>query len=343
MTNLTNAKIKLGIVPTHLKFAGGLAPLESGELPRDDSGTIKTLSNLRQLSHASPTPIECCQVSQFPGTNESDLAELVAGIHDLGVEVQFVMMVSGCDPLNPADKNILVDLLVDGLETAKKHGVNRVASTSLEAWMSDVPAKSGIEFERAVDHLVQLHIDAYHKADLADSSISAWEFEFLREGEFQTFTDLGKAWHFVQAANGSLGKQFFKLLVDAAHCGDSQLSIEQNQALIREIAKAGALGSFHCSAKTTRGCFSTDDGWIGALLSTAVQTGELTQVFVEYFHHQDPALQPLRDLIRGHGIDTTDGRTYDQMVVDGLVETRRRIDNLQRRQAVPLDDAPNAN
>lgn len=331
MTHLTNPEIKLGIVPTHLKFEGGLAPQESGKLPRDETGTIKTISNLRQLLQSPAISIDCCQISQFPGTSQADLAELVAGIRDLGIEVQFVMMVSGVDPLNPADRNKVVELLVNGLEAAKQHGVAQVASTSMEAWMSGTPAKTGRDFESAIAHLVELHIEAYQQADVANSSISAWEFEFLREGEFQTFTDLGKAWQLVRAANDSLGKPFFKLLVDAAHCGDSTLTIHQNQTLIREIAGAGAMGSFHCSAKTTRGCFSTDDGWIGALLATAVQTKQLTHVFVEYFHHQDPALKQLRDLIPGHGIDTTDGRTYDQMVIDGLIETRRRLHNLQSR------------
>jgi hypothetical protein len=204
--------------------------------------------------------------------------------------------------------------------------------------MSDSPPLSGFEFEAAVKRLVDLHLKAFQRADVDNSCINAWEFEFLRSGEFQTFTDLGKAWKFVSSANEPLGKPFFKLLVDAAHCGDSDLSIEANQRLIKEIAAAGALGSFHCSAKTTRGCFSTDEGWIGALLATAVETGQLSHVFVEYFHHEDPALQPLRDLIPGHGTDTTDGRSYDQMVVDGLIETRRRLNNLCNRPFSPANE-----
>ena len=61
-------------------------------------------------------------------------------------------------------------------------------------------------------------------------------------------------------------------MVDAAHCGDSELTIPENEETIQEISDAGALGIFHASAKTTRGCLSTDDGWIGALLSACART-----------------------------------------------------------------------
>ena len=79
-------------------------------------------------------------------------------------------------------------------------------------------------------------------------------------------------------------------MIDAAHCGDSDLSIAENEKVIKDLSKTDALGIFHASAKTTRGCLSTDDGWIGALLAAYAPTGKLKHVFVELFHHQDPAL-----------------------------------------------------
>jgi|688.fasta_scaffold1153151_1 hypothetical protein len=33
----------------------------------------------------------------------------------------------------------------------------------------------------------------------------------------------------------------------------------------------------------------------------------------------------------GHGIDTTDGRTYTQVIVDGLVDVGHRLNNLKAR------------
>ncbi len=75
----------------------------------------------------------------------------------------------------------------------------------------------------------------------------------------------------------------------------------------------------------------TDDGWIGATLLAAAKTGKLETVFVEVFHHEDPALQGLRDLNDGHGIDTRDGRSYTQTTIDGLVETAHRLNNLKAR------------
>jgi len=36
-------------------------------------------------------------------------------------------------------------------------------------------------------------------------------------------------------------------------------------------------------------------------------------------------------LFSGHGIDTTDGRSYDDMVLDGLVDVGHRLNNLKAR------------
>jgi hypothetical protein len=192
-----------------------------------------------------------------------------------------------------------------------------------------------IDFDAAVAQNVKVHIRAAKESGLLDSSIDSWHIEFLRPGEFKTFTNLGKAWSFVRAANQQLGRNFFKLLVDAAHCGDSGLSIPENEKLIADIAAAGDLGIFHASAKTTRGCLSTDDGWIGATLAAAAKTGSLETVFVELFHHEDVALGALREIEPGHGIDTLNGRTYTETVIDGLVDVTRRLNNLQARGFLP--------
>ena len=70
---------------------------------------------------------------------------------------------------------------------------------------------------------------------------------------------------------------------------------------------------------------------IGALLTAAAKTGKLEYVFVEIFHHEDPALEGLRQLDPGHGLDTRDGRTYGETVIDGLVSVARRLNNLVLR------------
>ena len=97
------------------------------------------------------------------------------------------------------------------------------------------------------------------------------------------------------------------------------------------MGAAGELGCFHASAMTTRGCLSTDDGWIGSLLTAVARTGTLEHVFVELFRHDDDALQALRDLDPGHGIDTTDGRDYNQCTADGLADVAHRLNNLKAR------------
>ena len=163
-------------------------------------------------------------------------------------------------------------MLVAGLTAAKENGVEHVSSTSVEEWMKEgATRKEGADFDAAVAQNVAVHVRAYNEAGVEGSSIKHWHIEFLRGIEFQTFTDVGRCWAFVKAANEALGKKFFQVMVDAAHCGDSALSIPENEALIQQIAEAGEFGIFHASSKTTRGCLSTDDGWIGALMSAAAR------------------------------------------------------------------------
>ena len=307
-------------------------PDEHGKLPRGESGSLVVVVNMQALTEQSKVSIGCVQIPYFPGLDESDVSEMVDQFKQLDLEVHFILMVGGADPMEPADEDKVAEMLVGGLNAAKKHGVEHVSSTSVEAWMQpDASSKEGAEFDAAVAQNVKLHTRAAREADVENSCIKAWHIEFLRGGEFQTFTDIKKIWQFVSAANQEFGKPFFKVMVDAAHCGDSALTIPENEQLIQEIAAAEALGIFHASAKTTRGCLSTDDGWIGALLASCAGTGRLEMVFVEVFHHEDPALEALRNLDPRHGIDTRDGRTYDETVLDGLVDVGRRLNNLVSR------------
>ncbi|MCA9174510.1 MAG: hypothetical protein KDB14_08490 [Planctomycetales bacterium] len=328
----SKTKVSLGVVPTHLKFVGGLVPDENGKLPRGDDGQLLIVSNMSKLCAESPVRIDCCQVPYFQGVDDGDVADLVNGLKALNLEVHLILMVGGADPMNPADEDAVVQMLVAGLTAAKQHAIANVSSTSVEEWMkAGATRKEGADFDAAVAQNIKVHTRAVREAGLEGSPVKAWHIEFLRGGEFQTFTDVGRCWKFVKGANDELGSTFFKVLVDAAHCGDSSLNIPENEALIAEIAAAGGLGIFHASSKTTRGCLSTDDGWIGALLTACAKTGCLEIAFVEVFHHEDPALQALRDLDPGHGLDTTDGRSYDQVVLDGLAEVGHRLNNLKLR------------
>lgn len=322
------AKVELGVVPTHAKFMGGIVPDENGRMPRNGAGEMVVVEVMRDLIDCSPVGLDAVQLSVFPGTLDEELDAVIGGFKELGLIVHLVMMVGGADPMNPADEDAVIAQLLPSLEAAKRHGVVHVASTSIEQWLdAGAGRRDGADFEAAVAQLAKLHGRAYREAGLEDSCVRAWHIEFLRPGEFNTFTDLGRVWALVKAANELLGKSFFKCLIDAAHCGDSALDIPANQALIREIAAAGHMGLFHASAKTTRGCLSTDDGWVGALLAACVETGELEQVFVEMFCHDDGALAPLRELDPGHGVDTCDGRSYTQVVADGLESVARSLNN----------------
>mgnify|MGYP001072013582 CR=1 FL=1 len=326
-----NSDVILGVVPTHIKFVGGLVPDDDGKLPRDDHGTLIVVSEMAHLCQASPVKIGAVQISTFPGVAASDTDDMISGLRELDLEIHTIMMVGGANPLNPADEDKVVELLSDGINTAKKYGITNVASTSFEEWMSGAPAKEGAEYDAAVEQLAKVHARVYNDCNIADSCIEHWHLEFLRGIEFATFTNIPKAWKVIERANQIVGSKFFLLMVDAAHCGDSGLTIPENESAIAELAAANEMGLFHASAKTTRGCLTTDDGWIGALLASAAKTGQLKHAFVELFHHEDVALETLRDAVDGHGVDTTDGRSYSEVVIDGLVDVGRRLNNLKAR------------
>lgn len=321
-------EIALGIVPTHIKFVGGLVPDEEGKFPREEDGRLAVVAEMDRICQQSPFRPTCTQIPFFSGANEGDVEEMITGLRSLDLEVHIIMMVAGANPMDPADEDAVVEQLVGSLKAAQQHAIASVSSTSIEEWMN---GPENMDLDTAVAQNVKVHARAVRESGLLDSAISAWHIEFLRPGEFKTFTNLKRAWTFVKAVNKEIGQDFFKLLTDAAHMGNSGLSIEENQKLLAEIAEAGHMGIYHASCPTTRGCLSTDDGWIGATLLAAAKTGKLETVFVEVFHHEDPALEGLRNLEPGHGIDTRDGRSYTQITIDALVETAHRLNNLKAR------------
>jgi hypothetical protein len=322
------SKVQLGVVTTHFKFVGGVVPDENGKFPRNADGVLLILSEMKALCGISPVKMDIVQIPFFSSADPAEVAEMIDGLRALGLEIHYIIMVGGANPMNPADEDAVVSQLVASLKSAIHHGIRHVSSTSIEEWMSADEARNGTAFDAAIAQNVKVHLRVYQEAGVEGSCVENWHIEFLRPGEFKTFTNVDRGWSFVKAANQALGKKFFKLLVDAAHCGDSGLSIAENEALIAKIAAAGEFGVFHASAKTTRGCLSTDDGWIGALLTAAAKTGELKHVFVEVFDHTDPALELVRKLDPGHGLDTRDGRSYTEVTADGLGDIARRLNNL---------------
>lgn len=329
-------KIGLGVVPTHLRFVGCLVPDEKGRYPRNEAGEIKVVEGMRELCEASEVALNCVQISVFPGCHEGDVDEMIEQLRGLGLDVDLILMLGGVDPKNPADEDGVVEQLLPSVKAAVKHGIETVSSTSIDVWMApEGTGLTGEAFDAAVAQNVKVHLRVIEEAGVIGSSVKSWHIEFLRPGEFRTFTDINKGRAVVQAANEKMGSKFFKLIVDAAHCGNSGLSIDENIATIKELAEAGELGAFHATPPTTRGCLSTDEGWVGALLAAAAGTGELEKVYVEMFHHEDDALAPLRDLQVGFGVDTRDGRSYNETMVDGLADVARRLNNYVARGFIP--------
>jgi len=326
-----NSGIDLGILGTHLGFIDALVPDEEGKLPRNSDGELVVYAGSRDICEVSPVKVDAIQISSFGNTKSEDMDELITKLKDLGLETQLVMMVGGANPMDPADEDSAVEQLLVNVNVAKRHHITQINSTSVETWLEGEPPRDEEEFQARVAQNIKLHHRVYREADLANSCIENWNIEFLRPVEFQNFTSLAKLKPVLDGLKAEIGTSYFKALIDAAHCGDSGLSLPENEALISEYGEEDFIGPFHCSAPTTRGCLSTDDGWIGALLAANARTGKLPSAFVELFVHDDPALEPLRSLVPGHGVDTTDGRSYTDLMVDGLVDTVRRLNNFKAR------------
>ena len=88
-----------------------------------------------------------------------------------------------------------------------------------------------------------VHARCYKECALEKSPIEAWHLEFLRGVEFQNFTNAAKAAKVVNGINKKI-KKYFKVMIDAAHCGDSDLSIAENEKVIKDLSKTDALGIF---------------------------------------------------------------------------------------------------
>jgi len=323
--------VKLGILGTHLGFLDALVPDADGRLPRNSAGEFVVAAGSRDLIELSPVKIDLIQISAFGTTLPEEIDELIAAVRNLGLEPQLVMMVGGVDPMNPADEDDALSQLLVNLNAALRNNIIEVNSTSVETWLEGTPPANDEEFQARVAQNIKLHLRAYEEAGLEGSCIQNWNIEFLRPGEFQTFTTLAKLRPILDGLNAKIGKPYFKALIDAAHCGDSGLSIPENEAIVASVGEVDQIGPFHCSVPTTRGCLSSDDGWVGALLTANAKTGKLTSAFVELFRHDDPALEALRELEPGHGVDTTLGRTYTEVMADGLIDTVRRLNNLKNR------------
>ena len=114
-------KIALGVVPTHIGFVGGLVPDENGKLPREEDGRLAVVAEMERICIQSPIRPTCTQISFFPGADDSDVDEMVAGLRALDLEVHFIMMVGGVNPMDPADEEAVVeptDRIVEGRTAA---------------------------------------------------------------------------------------------------------------------------------------------------------------------------------------------------------------------------------
>jgi biotin-(acetyl-CoA carboxylase) ligase len=102
------------------------------------------------------------------------------------------MMVGGVNPMNPEDEDEAVTQLLHNINAAKRNNTTEINSTSIEPWMEGTPPADENDFQERVLQNIKLHLRAFEEADLANSCVKNWNIEFLRPGEFATFTSLKK-------------------------------------------------------------------------------------------------------------------------------------------------------
>ena len=51
------SSVELGVVPTHIKFVGGLVPDDEGRLPRNENGELIVVNEMKHLTEISPVKI----------------------------------------------------------------------------------------------------------------------------------------------------------------------------------------------------------------------------------------------------------------------------------------------
>ena len=89
--------LELGVVPTHIKFVGGLVPDANGKLPRGEDGRLLSVAELARLRQVSPVKITSAQVPVFPGMDPTDVEDLFGGIKAIGMKPHMIMMVAGSE------------------------------------------------------------------------------------------------------------------------------------------------------------------------------------------------------------------------------------------------------
>ena len=142
-------KVQLGVVTTHFKFVGGIVPDEDGKFPRDENGDLRVLSEMKKLIAISPVEMNIVQLPFFSTADSLEVSEIIHGLKALGLEVHFIIMVGGANPMNPDDENNVVAQLVTSLKAAINHGIRHVSSTSIEEWMNADAGREGAAFEVA--------------------------------------------------------------------------------------------------------------------------------------------------------------------------------------------------
>lgn len=319
--------VQTGLVTTHLGFL---------TMTGDPYGCGRphVVTGMERLTKLRPMPDGVIQFPVFPnmtdGSNNKAVDELVTGLKGMCKEIVPIIMFDADPHGDDGQQEQYVTTLTAGLSWAGKHGCRRACATLYEKWMSGNPRVSDSNRLKDMDNrLGKLVGAAYKKAKAAGAIPDELHAEGLRpgwrngvvcEGEFSTYTSLDRWVLGAHAINTEIGgdKPFVLVLPDAAHIGDSRMSVAEIRNWLKRMVSDKLGGIAHASAPTTRGCLHTAKAWLKGFLELLAKEGLLHTVLTEVFYWDDALLEALRAPHIGFGKNTFNGRTPNQVVIDGM-------------------------
>lgn len=328
------SKVKFGVVMVHRGFdAHKLTP----------SGKFDYVFALDWLIDHSPVKISTVQVPLFPdhlckgkglGTTKKLFRELRKRVKNV---VAVLMLTT--NPLDPANKAVAIETLRNGLIQAGKLGVRTCSATSFEAWLNGTvnglkPLK-GKKLTQAIDLLVDIHVQAIKDALADGCKVRYLDMEYLRPGEFTTFTNMNIALRVIHRINEKLQMGFCRLLDDTAHAEDSGLPLGAQDRVRNNAGFYDEHGTCHASEPTTRGAIGVSSSAVVDGIRSMAMHGELRDLLVEIFDCAGEETAPMRKYIKGYGRKTYGN--INEAMVEALILVQKTINGLVKEGV--LDEA----
>ena len=321
------SSVKLGVVMVHRGF----------NAHKMNGNRFDYVVGLDWLIKHSPVEISAVQVPLFPDhlREGKGLAKTKRLFKELRKRVRYVVpvLMLTTNPLDPKNKSEAIETLRNGLVQSGELGSEVCAATSFEAWLdgtiNGIKPLKGKKLRKAIDLLVDIHVSAIHAAYQERCGVQRLDMEYLRPGEFITFTNMRIALRVIGEINRKLQCGFIcRLLDDTAHAKDSGLSMK-DQNKVRGICSCSDnhhIGTCHASEPTTRGALGSGGSAVVQGIRSMYRHGNPRTLMVEIFDCEGEETAPMRQYIKGYGKKTY--RDINVAVVEGLILVQNTLNQL---------------